>query len=196
MRKLVALAALLALALPTLAHAQQGKAAPNTPSFNATQKETRKFTITKIDKASRMVALKRDNGDTMTVHCGDEVRNFAQLKVGDVVQTTYTESLTIHIEGSGEAAATAESMTSRAKPGEKPSASVTDRATVKATIQAVDPTKGTVTLHTLSGETFTVAADNKANLANLKAGNAVVVTYTVVQAVAVNKPQAKKVATN
>jgi len=208
MRKLISLAAAMILAVPMLAHAQEGKAAPAakttpagkaapaTPSFTAHLKETKKFTITQIDKASRSVTLKPETGEPMTVHCGDEVRNFAQLKVGDVVQTTYSESLTLHVEGSGEASATAESMTSRAKPGEKPSASVTDRTTVKASIQAIDKVKGTVTLHTASGETFTVAADNKANLDKLQVGNAVVATYTVVQAVAVNKPQAKKVASN
>ena len=190
MRKSTMLAMLLTFALPLCAQAQEGAATK--PSFTAMAKETKKFTITKIDKASRVVTVKNAKGDTMSVQCGDEVKNFAQLKVNDVVTTTYTEALTIHIEGSGEAEATAETMTSQAKPGEMPSASVTERATVKASITAIDKTKGTVTLHTMSGETFPVTADDKSNLDRVKVGEVVVVTYTVAHAISVSTPKPAK----
>ena len=197
MRRFTLLAALLALALPIVAHAQQdssrtqGMSAAN-PAFSAMVKETRKFTIGAIDKASRVVTVKNAKGDTMSVVCGDEVKNFAQLKVSDVVTTTYTEALTIHVEGAGEAEATSETMTSRAKPGEKPSGSIVQRETVKAKITAIDKVKGTATLQTMSGEHFTVTADDKANLDKVQVGNAVVVTYTVVNAIAVTKPTSSK----
>jgi hypothetical protein len=190
MRKSTFLAALLLLAAPLVALAQQGASAAM-PAFSAMVKETRKFTISQIDKAGRVVTVKSASGDTMSVECGPEVKNFAQLKVGDVVQTTYKESLTIHIESSGEPEATSESMTSQAKPGEKPAASMTERTTAKATIKAIDKVKGTATLQTMSGEHFTVVADNKANLDKVKVGNAVVVTYTVAHAISVTKPAAK-----
>ena len=104
MRRFTLLAALLALALPLSARAQEGTSAAS-PAFSAMIKETKKFSIVKIDKAGRVVTVKNAKGDTMSVECGDEVKNFAQLKVGDEVQTTYKETLTIHVEGSGEAGA-------------------------------------------------------------------------------------------
>lgn len=189
MRKSTLLAMLLVLALPLCAGAQEGAATK--PSFTAMAKETRKFTITKIDKAARVVTLKSSKGDTMSVQCGDEVKNFAQLKVNDVVTTVYTETLTIHVEAGGEAGSTSETMTSSAKPGEKPAASMTDRTTVKAKITAVDKEKGTVTLHTMSGETFPVTADDKSNLENVHVGDAVVATYTVGHAISVSTPKPK-----
>jgi hypothetical protein len=191
MRRLTLLAALFALALPFTARAQDGMSAAK-PAFSAMVKETRKFTISAIDKASRVVTVKSAAGDTMSVQCGDEVKNFAQLKVGDVVKTVYTESLTIHVEGAGEPEATTESMSGTAKPGEKPAASIAERTTVKAKITAIDKVKGTATLQTLSGEHFTVTADNKANLDKVQVGNAVVVTYTVAHAISVSKPTATK----
>jgi hypothetical protein len=190
MRRFTLLAALLALALPLGAHAQEGTSATS-PAFSAMVKETKKFSIVKIDKASRVVTVKNASGDTMSVECGPEVKNFAQLKVGDEVQTTYKETLSIHVEGSGEAEATAETMTARAKPGEKPSASITERATAKATIKAIDKVKGTATLQAMNGEEFTVVADNKANLDKVQVGNVVVVTYTVAHAISVSKPTTK-----
>ena len=189
MRKSTLLATLLMLALPLCARAQESAATK--PSFTAMAKETRKLTITKIDKASRVVTLKNSKGDTMSVQCGDEVKNFAQLKVNDVVTTTYTESLTIHVEAGGEASSSTETMSSQAKPGEKPSASVMDRTTMKAKITAIDKEKGTVTLHTMSGETFPVTADDKSNLENIHVGDAVVATYTVGQAISVSSPKPK-----
>jgi len=188
MRRITLLAALLVLALPLGARAQEGTSAAK-PTFSAMVKETRTFAIAAIDKGSRVVTLKNAKGDTMSIVCGDEVKNFAQLKVGDEVQTKYTESLTVHVEGSGEAEATSEMMTSQAKPGEKPSASITERMTAKAVIKAIDKTKGTATLQTMSGEHFTVEADNKANLDKVQVGNAVVVTYTIGHAISVSKPK-------
>ena len=191
MRRFTLLAALLALALPLSARAQEGTSAAK-PAFSAMIKETKKFWIVQIDKASRVVTVMNAGGDTLSVQCGDEVKNFAQLKVGDEVQTTYKETLTIHVESSGEAEATSETMTSRAKPGEKPAASITERATAKATIKAIDKEKGTATLQAMNGEEFTVVADDKANLDKVQVGNVVVVTYTVAHAISVSKPTTTK----
>lgn len=194
MRKPTLLAALLVLALPFTARAQ-GSASAAAPSFSAMTKETKTFTIIAIDNATRIVTVRSPKGDTIDVECGEEVKNFAQLKVGDDVKTTYTESITIHVEGSGEAEATSETMTARAKPGEQPGASITERATAKATIKAIDKGKGTATLQTMNGEQFTVTAEDKANLEKVQVGNVVVVTYTVAHAISVSKPKPAKTST-
>src|SRR5262245_7675900 len=155
MMRRILLFTMLAIALPLCAYAQ-GQA--GSPAFVASAKETKKFTIVKIDQAGRVVTIKSASGDTLSIPCGDEVKNFAQLKVNDVVTTTYTESVTIHVEGGGEAGASSETMTSRAKPGEKPSGSIIHRETAKATIKAIDKTKGTVTLQPMNESPFTVTA--------------------------------------
>jgi hypothetical protein len=189
MLKRILIVAVLAVALPLAAYAQ-GQA--GSPSFNAMAKETKKFSIVKLDKPGRVVTIKSANGDTLSIPCGDEVKNFAQLKVGDEVTTTYTESVTIHVEGGGEAGASNETMTSRAKPGEKPSGSIIQRVTAKATIKAIDKTKGTVTLQPMNEAAFTVTAEDKANLDRVQVGNVVVVSYTVGHAISVTTPAAKK----
>ena len=50
-------------------------------------------TITAIDPATRMVTLQTPAGATLSIHAGDEVRNFDQLKVGDRVVSRQTEAL-------------------------------------------------------------------------------------------------------
>lgn len=191
MRRSTLLAALLVLAVPLCARAQEG-ASTSKPAFSAMTKETKKFTIAAIEKSSRVVTLKKANGDTLSILCGPEVKNFAQLKVGDEVQSTYTETVSIHVEGAGEPEATSETMTSQAKPGEMPAASITERMTAKATIKEIDKAKGTVTLQPLDGEAFSVVAENKANLDKVQVGNVVVVTYTVGHAISVTKAKPAK----
>lgn len=192
MRKSMLLAVVLALAAPIAAQAQgSSPAAP--PSFTAMSKETRTAKIIAIDKTSRIVTMIGSaHGDTLDVQCGEEVKNFAQLKVGDEVKSVYTESFTIHVEGSGDVEATTETMTSQAKPGDMPAASITERTTAKATITAIDKAKGTATLQPLNGELFTVTAEDKANLDKVQVGNVVVVTYTVGHAISVSKAKPAK----
>ena len=192
MRSSTLLAALLVLAVPFGARAQEGASATK-PAFSAMAKETRTAKIIHIDKATRVVTMVGSaHGDTLDIECGEEVKNFAQLKVGDEVKSTFTESFTIHVEGSGEAEASSETMTSQAKPGEMPAASWHERTTAKVTIKAIDKAKGTATLQPMNGEAFSVTADDKANLEKVQVGNVVVVTYTVGHAISVSKAKPAK----
>ena len=55
-------------------------------------------TITAIDKATRDVTLKGQQGNLMTVTAGPEVKNFDKLKVGDQVDLQYIEALTLELK--------------------------------------------------------------------------------------------------
>ena len=58
-------------------------------------------TITAIDAASRAITVKGPQGKEVTVTAGPEVKNFAQLKVGDKVDLTYAEALTLELKKGG-----------------------------------------------------------------------------------------------
>ena len=58
-------------------------------------------TITAIDKATRDVTLKGQQGNLMTVTAGPEVKNFDKLKVGDQVDLQYIEALTLELKKGG-----------------------------------------------------------------------------------------------
>lgn len=45
-----------------------------------------------IDKKNRVVTLKSPDGKMAKVKCGPEVRNFAQIRIGDDVTTTFLET--------------------------------------------------------------------------------------------------------
>ena len=47
----------------------------------------------KIDYKTRMVTLVGADGEPFTIKAGDEVKNLAQVKVGDEVVATYYQSI-------------------------------------------------------------------------------------------------------
>ena len=55
-------------------------------------------TVTTVDRATRAVTLRRADGSEVTIIAGEEVRNFNQIKVGDIVETEIIEALAIVLE--------------------------------------------------------------------------------------------------
>jgi hypothetical protein len=205
--KLTVMIAVMALvAVPALA--DQAKSVTSTrngkPYFEASEKMSVKATITKIDVKGRVLTLKEEAGDTVSVEAGPDVRNFNQLAIGDQVKITYTQKLTAHVEAPepgapGAVGAVTETTSVRSKPGEKPGGSLTATTTYRATIVSIDKTKGTATLKGADGQTFTIVARFKENLDKVAVGEIAVFTYTEAIAAKVEKsakapakPPAKK----
>jgi hypothetical protein len=54
--------------------------------------------VVSIDPARRTVTLKGAGGKVVDVECGDEVKNFDQIKLGDIVRARYMESLYLELK--------------------------------------------------------------------------------------------------
>src|SRR5688572_4808632 len=54
-------------------------------------------TIQAIDKANRLVTLKDESGAEDTMQVGPAMKRFDELKVGDKVKVTYSESLVLQV---------------------------------------------------------------------------------------------------
>ena len=162
------------------------------PYFEATSDVTEQASVTAIDAATRLVTLKKANGETTEITAGDAVKNFAQIKVGDLVKIRYTEKLTVHVEAAGTPEMVTETTTGAAKLGDKPAASATERTQYKASIEAIDKANGTATLKSYNGETFVMTPLHPENLDKVSVGELVVFTYTEAVAASVEKVAAKK----
>ena len=101
-----------------------------------------------VDKAQRSVTLKGPKGNVQTVSVGSEVRNFDQIKVGDMVVARYVEALTLTLKKDGkELRSKGEAMDgARAKAGEKPAGIVGQQVEVTADVIAIDAKTQTLTL--------------------------------------------------
>jgi hypothetical protein len=161
------------------------------PYFEATETTTAHALVLSINQSTRHVKLKTDAGDTVKVTAPAEVKNLAEIKKGDTVNITYTEKLTIHVDSSGAPGTSAEATSSTAKPGEKPKASASAKMQVRATITAIDTSKGTATLKGPEGNEFEVTPAKPENLSKVKVGDVVVFTYSQAIAASVEKAAAK-----
>ncbi len=138
-----------AFALPA-ATAQTGTAIVGKGPGVAGAAQTIKLTATivAIDPATRVINLKGPEGKEVTLTAGPEVKNFAQMKVGDQVSAEYIEALTLALKkGGGKAVARTEQVgAATAKPGEQPAGLVGRQVTIVADVVDVNPATQTVTL--------------------------------------------------
>jgi hypothetical protein len=158
--------------------------APGKVAMAQTVKAT--VTITAIDAATRAVTLKGPKGNEMVVTAGPEVKNFAQLKVGDQVNIEYIESLALELKKGGGApvAATAKAGAAGAKPGERPAGIMGRQVTVVADVIDVNAETQMVTLKGPQ-RTIEVKARDPEQFKLIKKGDQIQATYTEAMAIAV-----------
>jgi hypothetical protein len=146
--------------------------------------------VESLDQASRQIALRLSDGSIARFRVGDEVRNLAQVKVGDNVKVAYYESLAWEVKKPGQATPGA-AMTDevgRAKLGEKPAGVAARTLTVTSTIAAIDKSAKTVTLRSATGELTTIKVRDPKNLDRVSVGELVEISYTEGVAVSVETP--------
>ena len=99
MRKHLVIASIItaALALPAMAQTSTAIVGKGPGVAAAAQTVKLTATITAIDAATRAITLKGPQGKEITLTAGPEVKNFAQMKVGDQVEATYTEALALAV---------------------------------------------------------------------------------------------------
>jgi Cu/Ag efflux protein CusF len=148
-------------------------------------------TVKAIDLTTRKVTLQRADGSLVKVHADENVRNLAQVKVGDTVKVSYYESIAYEVKKPGESApgtAVTEGL-ARAKPGEKPGGVAAQVVTITATIAAIDKSAMTVTLRGPDGEMTTVKARDPKKLDRVAVGDLVDITFTEALAISVETPK-------
>lgn len=192
MRRPTVLAIALAFAGIAPLHAQQPPVATSVVSSSAGKASAVNVvelaaTVVGIDKATRTVTLRGPKGRTLDVVCGDEVRNFDQIRVGDQVGVRYQESLSLELKkASGQAAdAAGGAVAARAAPGSRPAGVVGREIQVLADVVAVDQAKSTVSLKGPRGNVVDLKVQNPDHFKVVKVGDQVEAVYTEAIAIAV-----------
>lgn len=139
-----------------------------------------------IDQKTREVTLKGPQGNLTTITAGPDVRNLAQVKVGDMVTVRYVEALTLTLKKGGkELVASKESETgARAKAGERPGGVVARQVEVTADVIAVDAKTQTITLKGPK-QTVDLKLRDPEQFKLVKVGDQVQAVYTEAVALAV-----------
>jgi len=151
--------------------------------------------VVAIDKGLRTISLKGPKGNVVDVVAGDEVKNFAQIKVGDFVVVQVMQSLTLELQKtkSGEGGISERQAVVTAKPGERPAAAAGREVTAIAKVTGVDKKAKTITLKGPRGNVVTLDVQNPDHFKVVKVGDEVQVVYTEAVAISV-EPAPKKAA--
>lgn len=144
-----------------------------------------------IDKATRTLTLKGPKGQALDVVASDDVKNFDQIKVGDLVVARYAQALTLELRKTKSAAGApvVRQEAAKAKPGAQPAVAGARQVTAIADVTAVDPKKSTITLKGPRGNEVTLNVQNPEQFKVVKKGDQIEVTYT--EAVALSVETAK-----
>lgn len=129
-------------------------------------------TVQKIDKKTRTITLKKENGETTSIVAPETVRNFNQIEVGDIVHAKYQTSVSFQVvkEESTEVGRAVQETSSRAKLGDKPSAKLTRAVAMRANVTKVDQENNTITIQG-QGKTFDMKIKNPEHFKVVKVGD-------------------------
>ncbi len=111
-------------------------------------------TVTAVDQAQRLVTVRGPEGNELTLEAGPEVRNLAQVEVGDIVRLSYEQTYMatrIDPEEQPEVAAAATAAAVRAAEGERPGVAVGAAVTMVVMIESIGPDGRTATFITPDG---------------------------------------------
>ena len=150
--------------------------------------------VTKIDAATRTVTLKNKDGETSIV-AGPEVKNFAEIKVGDHFDVVYELAVAIElvkVKNPGTTSEQVSTSTTTAPQGDKPGMITTKTVTATATVESIDAAKNIVSLKGPQGNIFKVKVQNPDLMKDIAVNDQVKVVYTEAIAAVVSAPAAKK----
>jgi hypothetical protein len=162
-----------ALSLPALAGAQPSVTKSNTVRTTAT--------IQAIDSTTRSLTLKAKDGEEQTFRATADMTRFNELKVGDTIDITYVESVVVRVAKPGDpntpAATTVDAALTRGT-GAAPGGTVGAQVSTTVTVKAIDTAVPSITVVTDGGRTVTRKVEDAKNLAGVKVGDKLAITYT------------------
>ena len=180
MKNLKYVAVLALLSMAAYATSTDEEVMMDRPSFSASQKAIVSAVVQAIDHETRVVTLRKPDGEEITFTAGEKVRNLGQVEVGDVLVAEYVESVSIKVlanDGMEADAADVVAM-ARAEEGEKPGFAAMDSSVVIATVEEINLEMNTFKLKGPDGVVDEYVARNPDNLRRAKVGDLVVTTVT------------------
>jgi Cu/Ag efflux protein CusF len=135
-------------------------------------------TVERIERATREVTLRRHDGSLLPIVAGEEVRNFDQIRVGDIVETEIIEAVAVAVEPAHTQVRERRDQVSaqRALPGERPGAKTTRTVDIVATVQDVDPKARLITVRGAL-QTVQLKVADAIDLSQIKRGDNVRAVY-------------------
>ena len=154
-------------------------------------------TVVAIDPAKRLLTLSDDTGAKVTIKAGPEIRNFAQIKVGDKVVARYYEAIAATLRQRGDGSGTTQApvtdaVAGRAEAGAKPGVAAATQTVQTVRITDYDKKNHVISFYGSDGLARSLpikTPQGQAFADKLKVGDEVEVTYTEALALTVEPAQ-------
>jgi len=159
------------------------------PSFSASQSSMVSAVVEAIDHETRVVTVRKADGEEITFTASTEARNLDQVSVGDILVAEYVETISVEVmenEGFEPEVIEAEAMARTAK-GEMPGVAAMAANVVISIVEEINLEANTFKLKGPDGEVNEYVARNPENLRRSAVGDLVVITVTEAIAITVEK---------
>jgi hypothetical protein len=145
-------------------------------------------TIEAIERSTRAVTLKQDNGEYVTITVPREVVKFDAMKVGDKITARYYDNIVLRLKAPGEKATDSDSVAVTGTSNAKPGATGATQRTITATITQLDPKLPSITFTGPNGWKYSSRVQDKEALKKVKVGDRVDITWTEALLISVEPP--------
>jgi len=189
--KLASTAALLMVA--SVVWAADENAIVEKPAFSASQTMIVSAVVEAINHETRVVTVRKPDGEAITFTASDEARNLDQVKVGDMLIATYKETVSVAVVANEriEADEATASAMARSDEGEMPGFAAMEASVTTATVEEINLELNTFKLKWPNGAVNEYAARNPENLKRAEVGDLVVISVTEAIALTVESQPAE-----
>jgi Cu/Ag efflux protein CusF len=172
----LAIAAALSMGAATLATAPLADTV--TPVAGAVSASEITGTVEVVNTETRLMTIRTPDGRFEVMHIPPQVERINQIKIGDKVSISETETVLVDVETGRDAGAMGAmgDTTVDREPGRKPAGTLVDTMKLYGKVESVDKAKSQVTVRG-PNNVVTLNVKDPAILAKLKPGDGVIATY-------------------
>jgi hypothetical protein len=146
-------------------------------------------TVEAVDHQARVLTLKDEKGEMVTVDVPAKVERFDAVKVGDKVTLAYYDNVTVRLKKPGEAPVNTLEGALTPAAGEKPTGTLAAQRTMTAKIEAIDAKVPSITFTGPNGWKYSRRVRDKDVLKQVKVGDQVDFTWTEAIQLSVEGPK-------
>jgi len=188
-------AVVLALAFGAPAHSQQSKATAKQVTIEGVgvmELTTITASVEAVDLKNRIVTVKGPRGNAFAIPASERVKNLSQVKVGDMLELDYYESVAIEVKKvEGVPSLTETVGAAKAQQGKKPGALALRKVRVVTNVLGVNTETQSVLVRGPLGHLVQVKIGDPKVLASLNAGGQIDLTYVEGLAISVRAGASK-----
>jgi hypothetical protein len=150
------------------------------------EEKTATATVEAIERSTRVVTLKEQNGEYTEVSVPSDVKRFDTLKIGDKITVKYYENIVLRLKLPGEKSTDTDTAALTPGSGAKAGGTAATQRTITATITHIDPKVPSITFTGPNGWKYSSRVEDKVALSKVKVGDRLDITWTTAALISID----------